>query len=73
MKLVVDRTEIVNTALLGFGEPGDDNPIPPSRPDAFRHMVPKSDIAKAKALLAEAGYPNGLKVDLLHRECISGY
>ena len=35
MKLVVDRQAHVDTVLLGFGEPGDDNPVPLELARAF--------------------------------------
>jgi peptide/nickel transport system substrate-binding protein len=63
MKLVVDRQAMVQSVLFGFGEFGNDNPIPPSREDAYRKDPIPQDIEKAKKLLAEAGYPNGLDVD----------
>lgn len=64
MKAVVDRQAMVDTVLLGFGEPGNDNPVPPSWPAAYTAEVQKRDVAKAKALLAEAGYPEGIDIDL---------
>jgi peptide/nickel transport system substrate-binding protein len=64
MKLVVDRKAINDTAMLGLGEVGNDSPIPPSNPDAYSKEIPKRDVAKAKQLLAEAGHPNGIQIDL---------
>lgn len=64
MKAVVDRQAMVDTVLLGFGEPGNDNPVPPSWPAAFTHEVQQRDVEKAKKLLADAGYPNGIDLDL---------
>lgn len=64
MKLVVDREAILKTALLGLGTTGNDNPIPPTSPDAYRHDTIAQNIPKAKQLLVEAGYPDGLTVDL---------
>jgi peptide/nickel transport system substrate-binding protein len=64
MKLVVDRNAFVNTVMLGIGTPGNDNPVSPLSPDAYQHAAIPQDIEKAKQLLADAGYPNGLKVDL---------
>lgn len=64
LKLVVDRQKMVDTALLGFGIPGNDNPIPPTSPDAYRSDLIPRDLAKVKQLLTEAGHPDGLKVDL---------
>jgi peptide/nickel transport system substrate-binding protein len=64
LKAVVDRQAMVDTVLLGYGEPGNDNPVPPSWPAAYTHEAPKQDIAKAKQLLADAGYPDGIDIDL---------
>jgi len=56
MKKVIDRQKMVDVLLLGFGAVGDDNPIPPTSPAAWRHKVPGQDIEGAKKLLAAAGY-----------------
>jgi len=72
MKAAVDRQLMVDTVLLGLGEVGNDNPVPPSWDSAFTHDVPKPDIDKAKKLLAEAGYPNGIDVDLYTSEGAPG-
>jgi peptide/nickel transport system substrate-binding protein len=72
MKLAVDRQAMVDTVLLGFGEPGNDNPVPPSWPSAFTSEPLARDVEKAKALLAEAGYPDGLDIDLYTAEGIPG-
>ena len=74
MKKVIDREAMVKLALLGYGDAGNDNPIPPTAPDAYTSEVPKQDIEGAKALLAAAGFPNGLKVDLYNcaGECYPG-
>lgn len=71
MKLVVDRQKVVEAALLGVGAPGNDNPVAPSSPDAYRSDVIARDVEKAKALLAEAGYPDGFSVDLYTSDSIS--
>ncbi len=72
MKLVIDRNAMVKTALLGFGFGGNDNPVPPSSPDSYRADLIARDVAKAKQLLAEAGYPNGLAVDLYLADVLPG-
>lgn len=64
MKLVVDREAMVKTVLLGFGEVGNDNPVPPSSPDAYRSDPIPREVETAKKLLADAGHPNGLDIDL---------
>ncbi|MFO1121794.1 MAG: ABC transporter substrate-binding protein [Hyphomicrobiales bacterium] len=72
LKLVVDRQAMVDTVLLGFGEPGADNPVPIGNPASYVKEAPKQDIEKAKALLAEAGYKDGLKFDLYTAEGVPG-
>ena len=64
MKLVIDRQKLVDVALLGFGSIGNDNPVPPSSPEAYRSDPIPQDVEMAKALLAEAGHGDGLEVDL---------
>jgi peptide/nickel transport system substrate-binding protein len=72
LKLVVDRQAMVDTVLLGYGEPGADNPVPVGNPNSYVKEAPKQDIEKAKALLAEAGYKDGLKFDLYTAEGVPG-
>ena len=64
MKLVVDRQGMVNTAFLGLGEVGNDTPVPPSSPLAHLSEPKAQDLDRARELLAEAGYPDGLTVEL---------
>jgi len=74
LKKLIDRQAMLDTALLGFGDIGDDNPVPPSSPYAWRSTVPPRDVEGAKALLAEAGYGPGnpLKLDLNTADAIPG-
>jgi len=72
LKLVVDRQAMIDTVLLGFGEAGADNPVPVGNPNSYVKEAPKPDIEKAKALLAEAGYKDGLKFDLYTAEGVPG-
>jgi peptide/nickel transport system substrate-binding protein len=72
LKAVVDRQAMVDTVLLGLGEVGNDNPVPPSWDSAYTHDVPKPNIDHAKKLLAEAGYPSGIDVDLYTAEAAPG-
>lgn len=72
LKKVIDRQKMVDTVLLGYGVVGDDNPIPPTSPFAWRKKVPGPDIAGAKQLLKLAGYDesNPLKIDMQVSEVI---
>lgn len=72
MKLLVDRDAMVNTVLLGFGEAGNDNPVPLGSPFAYTTAAPKQDLERAKALLAEAGHGDGLEIDLYTGEGVPG-
>jgi peptide/nickel transport system substrate-binding protein len=72
LKLSVDRQAMVDTVLLSFGETGADSPVPIANPASYTAEAPKQDIAKAKQLLADAGYPNGLKFDMYTAEGVPG-
>jgi len=72
LKLVVDRQAMVDTVLLGFGEVGNDNPVPLGSPVAYTQSPPARDLEKAKQLLAEAGHKDGLEIDLYTGEGVPG-
>jgi peptide/nickel transport system substrate-binding protein len=63
MKVVIDREAMVKSVLNGYGTVAGDHPVWPG--DQYYKEVPRPrDIEKAKALLAEAGFANGLDVTL---------
>jgi len=64
IKYAINRQEIVDKVLFGYGSPGNDNPIAPSMKFAVNpEPVHSYDPDKAKSLLKKAGMEN-LKVDL---------
>ena len=50
----------LKAAHRGLGLPGDHHHVSPVHPEYAPGIAQKHDVAKAKALLAEAGYPNGI-------------
>jgi len=66
MKLATDRAAILKLVQGGYGAIGRDSPIGPLYASYYSEdtPVPAMDIAKAKQLIIDAGYPDGLKIDL---------
>ena len=63
LRLVVDRQQLLDLALGGRGIVACDTPVAPT--DQYRaDMSCPRDIPKARRLLAEAGYSDGLDVEL---------
>jgi peptide/nickel transport system substrate-binding protein len=66
LKIAVDRQGWVDAVNFGYAIPGSDQPIAPIYANAPDIPPTAQDIDKAKALLAEAGYPDGLDLTLNH-------
>jgi peptide/nickel transport system substrate-binding protein len=62
--LAVDRTVLANVAMEGLGTPAAQLMTKRMFGYNAKLQVPKPDLARAKQLLAEAGYPNGFKIVL---------
>jgi peptide/nickel transport system substrate-binding protein len=72
LNYAVDKKAIIDSVLYGLGIPAD-SPIPPHFFGYAKMPYYEYDPEKAKRLLAEAGYPDGFKIVLLHSVGGSGY
>ncbi|GAA1458623.1 ABC transporter substrate-binding protein [Nocardiopsis exhalans] len=71
-RLIVDRQEMIDQALAGYGQIGNDMyaRMDPSYPEDFEQR--DQDIDEAKRLLAAAGYEDGLEVELVTADINAG-
>lgn len=65
LALSIDRKALVDFVADGYGTPGNDTPISAAYPWYQDAPLRQADYAKAKALLAQAGYPDGLDLTLI--------
>lgn len=65
IKYCMDRPAFVNTVLFGHGTTANDHNVPPNHPFAWNTDPRERDIDRAKALLAEAGLPDGFEFELV--------
>ena len=60
----LDNAKILEIAYRGRGAVGENHHVAPIHPEYFALPPLKQDYAKAKALLAEAGHADGLKIEI---------
>jgi peptide/nickel transport system substrate-binding protein len=64
MRLGLDCKSVMEVALRGLGEPAAHTHVSPGQPDYGPVSPMPKDVAAAKKLLADAGYPNGFETTL---------
>ena len=65
LKACADRPLLLEQAMRGYGELGHDHPVAPVSAFVADLPLPEQNVERARQLLAEAGYPDGLKLDLI--------
>lgn len=65
LKHCADRPLLLEQVLLGRGSIGYDHPLPSTSTYFADLPLPEYNISKARQLLAEAGYPEGLRLSLI--------
>ena len=64
LQACVDHKKVLDLVYRGKGSPAEDHHVAPIHPEYFKLPAQKQDFAKAKALLKEAGYPDGVKLSI---------
>jgi len=67
LRFATDTEEVLKVAHRGLGKPGEHHHVSPAHPEYANIGFQKRDVAKAKALLAAAGYPNGIDTEIAAR------
>ena len=64
LQACIDHQKVLDLVYRGKGSPAEDHHVAPIHPEYFKLAAMKQDFAKSKALLKEAGHPNGVKVSI---------
>jgi peptide/nickel transport system substrate-binding protein len=64
LKLAIDPQKVIDIVFRGQASIGENHHVAPVHPEYAKLPMVKQDVVKAKQLLAEAGYPNGLSLEI---------
>jgi len=67
MRYAIDSNAVFQVAHKGLGQVGEHHHVSPVHPEYAKLPMFQRDVAKAKKLLAEAGHPNGIDVEIVCR------
>jgi peptide/nickel transport system substrate-binding protein len=64
LKLAIDQQKVIDIVFRGTGTIGEHHHVAPVHPEYAQLPMAGQDIPKAKQLLAEAGFPNGIQLEI---------